>query len=249
MRSNGFLLSFLLSYCILLFSPNKMLAQGTVSDTSFYQEALVNTMAVYHKAFGSQSALYNGSKYKQYPFKFTDGHQFFQSIVPAKGTIVYDGIKYDSVLMQYDEISDVVTIIGPVSWIQLLNGKVERFNLYNSNFVWLQKDSTSAGLDRTGFYNIVYNGRVSLLKKQVKTFREEIVMNSEIKRFADPKDHYYIQQDGKFYPIKNRKDLYRIFGERKKDVQRFVKANHLSFRNNREVMLTSATAYYDNLKK
>ncbi|MEO6720837.1 MAG: hypothetical protein ABIN67_10730 [Ferruginibacter sp.] len=246
---NGFSLGFLLSCSILLFSPNQMRAQDTISDTTFYQEVLANTMAVYHKAFGIQSGLYNGSKYKQYPFKFQDGHQFFNSIAPAIGAIVYDGIKYDSILMQYDEISDVVTIIGPINWIQLLNGKVERFNLYNSNFVWLEKDSMRTTLDKTGFYNVLYNGRISLLKKEIKTIREQISMNSELTRFADAKVHYYIQQNGKFYPIKTRKDFYRIFGERKKEVQRFVKENHLNFRKNREEMLIQATAYYDNLKK
>lgn len=249
MRSICFWIVSLFSCSILFFSPNQMRAQGTASDTSFYQQALLNTMAVYHKAFGIQSALYNGSKYKQYPFKFSDGHQFFHSITPATGSIVYDGVKYDSVLMQYDEISDVLIIIGPGDWIQLLNGKVERFNLYNSNFVWLEKDSVRTSLNRTGFYNILYNGKTSLLKKEIKTIREEMTMRSEINRFADPKVHYYIEQNGEFYPIKSRKDLYRIFGDQKKDVQRFVKANRLNFRKNREEMLTSATAYYDNLKK
>ena len=249
MRLNGLLIAFLFSFFFIIFSAGNLLAQDNISDTAFYQKALVNASAVYHQSFGSQSALYNGNKYSQYPYKFKGGHQFFHSIEPVIGAVVYDGIRYDSILMQYDEISDVLVILGPRNWIQLLNGRVERFNLYNSNFVWLEKDSMRNTLDRTGFYNVLYTGQTSLLKKQIKLSREEISSNLEVLHFADEKDHYYIVQHNTYYPVKRKKDLYKIFGDQKKAVQRFVKTNHLNFRKNREAMLTAATAYYDNLKK
>jgi len=249
MKSNSISITFLLVSFILLFSSNNIFAQDTASDSSFYQKALVNSMAVYHQSFGNQSALYNGSKYGEYLFRFQEGHPFFNSTQPVAGSVMYDGILYDSVTMRYDEITDVLVINNLADRIQLLNEKVESFNLFNSDFIRLVKDSLTNSLVSTGFYNLLYKGKVCLLKKQIKTIREVITTNAELLRFVDEKDHYYIKKDDRIYSINSRKNLFKLFGDQKKEVQQFIKANKLSFRKDRQNMLTKATAYYDSLKK
>ena len=206
-------------------------------------------MAIYHQSFGDQSALYNGSKYGEYLFRFKEGHPFFYSAQPVAGSVIYDGVMYDTVLMRYDEITDVLVINDQVDRIQLLNEKVERFNLFNSDFIRLVKDSLTNSLVSSGFYNLLYKGKICLLKKQIKTIREVITTNAELLRFVDEKDYYYIKKDDKIYPIKSRKNLFKLFGDRKKEMQQFIKANELSFSKDRQNMLTKATAYYDSLKK
>jgi hypothetical protein len=248
MKLNSFLIAFFLPCFILLFSSINIFAQDNTSDSSFYQKALDNTIAMYHQSFDNQSALYNGSKYGEYLFRFAGGDPFFNSPDPVTGSVIYDGIMYDSILMRYNEVTDVLVINAQVDRIQLLNERVEYFKLYNSDFIRLVKDSLTNSLVSTGFYNLLYKGKISLLKKQIKTIRETITLN-ELQRFVDTKDHYYIKKDEGIYPIKNRKDFFKLLGNRKKEVQQFIRANNLSFRKDRQNMLTKATAYYDSLKK
>jgi len=234
---------------MLVFSSNNIIAQDTVSDNSFYQEALNNAMAIYHQSFGNQSALYNGPMYGEYLFKFTDSHPFFNSPDPVAGSVIYDGIRYDSIFMRYDEVSDVLVINSQADRIQLFSEKVEYFRLFNSDFIRLIKDSVANSLVSTGFYNLLYKGTISLLKKQIKTILEVISGNAELQHFTTSRDYYYIKKDDGIYPVKNKKDLFKLFGGRKKEVQQYIRANNLNFRKDRQNMLIKATAYYDSLKK
>ncbi|MEP7143654.1 MAG: hypothetical protein ABI707_12320 [Ferruginibacter sp.] len=232
----------------LFFFSNNIFAQDTASESPFYQAALVNAKTVYHQSFGNQSALYNGSKYAEYLFRFTEGHPFFYSAQPARGAVIYDGIRFDSVLMQYDETKDLLVVYDYSDKIQLWSEKVEYFNLFNSDFIRVVKDSFNNSLAGTGFYNLLYKGKICLLKKQIKTVRE-IITSNELQHFADEKDHYYIKNDDGIHLVKKRKDLFKLLGDRRKEVQQFIRANKLSFRKDRQNMLTQSTTYYDRLKK
>lgn len=247
MRSKSISINSFLPGIIILFSSCNIFAQDGGNDSSFYQKALVNTMAIYHQSFGYQSALYNGSKYEAYLFKFEGGHPYFDSPQAVAGSVIYDGVMYDTVLMHYDEVKDVLLISNLADWLQLSGDKVERFTLFNSDFIRVQKDSLSTALVSSGFYNVLYNGEVSLLKKQIKTIRE-VIIGLELQHFADKKDYYYIRKDDRYYAIKSRKDLFEVVGDRKKEMQQFVRGNKLSFRKDRQTMLTKAVAYYNGLK-
>lgn len=233
---------------LLFFTSTITFSQDSATDKTFYQKAIVNALAVYHQSFGNQSALYNGIKYNEYPFIFTEGDPFFHSPQPAIGFVYYDDIKYDSLLMQYDEIKDVVVINDQGKKIQLHSEKVASFKLHGAYFVRLLKDSFPGSPINTAFYNQLYNGKIWLLKKEVKTYREDMD-NTKLLRFADQKDYYYIKKGGKIFSIKNRNDFFNLFDDRKKELRQFIKANKLKFRSNRENMLMMATAYYDSLKQ
>lgn len=236
--------------CTFLFPFSYIRAQGTAdADSGFYNKALANAMAVYHLGFGDQSALYNGGKYGAYQYRMQEGTPYFYDAQPSIGSVTYDGILYDSVLMEYDEVRDVVVINNQADWIQLIDKKVSYFKLHDAEFIRFEKDSAHSTLLSSGFYNRLYNGKTSLLKKQVKSIREVISPSLELQRFVDAKDFYYLQKDGAFFPIKKRKDFLNFFDSRKREVQQFIKTSKLNFRKDKENTLTKATAYYDSLNK
>lgn len=235
--------------CLFFFSLNDIIAQDTAeTDSSFYWQALANTKAVYHQSFKNQSALYNGGKYSGYPFSIQEGFPFFYSLKPVTGSVIYDGISYDSVVMEYDEVADQLIIYNWANWIQLHNKRVSWFSLYDAEFIWIEKDSNNSNLVSSGFYNRLYHGKkANLFKKQIKSIREVISNGMELQHFVDTKNLYYLQQGDQFFPIKRLKDFLRPLGNRKNEVQQFIKANKLSFRRDKESLLTKATAYYDSL--
>lgn len=233
---------------LLFFTSTSTFSQDSSINNTFYQKSIGNALAAYHQSFGNQSALYNGIKYNEYPFIFTEGDPFFHSPKPAIGFVNYDDIKYDSVLMQYDEIKDAVVINEQGKKIQLHSKKVASFKLHNASFARLLKDSFPGSPISTAFYNVLYNGKIWLLKREVKTYRESMG-DTKLLRFVDQKDYYYIKKGGQIFLIKNRNDFLNLFDDRKKELHQFIKANKLKFRSDRENMLSMATAYYDSLKK
>jgi len=165
MKSDRMLVLILITGISLFLSFKNVYAQDISVDSSFYKKALIYTEKVYHDSYGDQSALYNGSKYAQYQFRFKEGHPFFYSAELAVGEVIYDGIRYDSIMMSYDETKDVLVINDFGNRIQLLNEKIEQFKIFNSNFIRIEKDSSSNELVSSGFYHVLSEGNLTLLKK------------------------------------------------------------------------------------
>jgi hypothetical protein len=226
-----------------------IVAQSAADDSMLYKKAVYHVIGLYHQAIGEQSGLYNGSQYGKYPFFFAEGgYPFFKEDKPDTGSVMYDGIMYEQVELQYDEVQEVLIMQDSTRRIQLLNQKIAGFTLFNNTFIRIIKDSTAAPLVRTGFYNLLYKGNISLLKREEKIIRED-VSTGELLRFIDPDVYYYIQKDNIFYSIKKKSSILDIFKDRKKDIRQYIRKNKLNYKKNRDNMLIKVTAYYDQLIK
>lgn len=215
----------------------------------FSNVALENARAVYHQAFGDEIGLYNGKRYIEYLYPFNEGDPYFNKPEPMSGSVFYDGVRYDSVLMRYNEISDELIINYYNEKIQLLKPRIEWFSVSGGYFINLEKDSVNSELYRSGFYNVLYNGSTMLLKKEVKSMQQRLSFNPEIPDYILQHDHYYLLMNGTFRPIKRKKDLLILLEDKKKEVQQFIRQNKLNFKRDRQNMLTQTIAYYDSLKK
>jgi hypothetical protein len=224
-------------------------AQPASSDNVFYKNAVNNAIKLYHQSSGDQSGIYNGSQYGGYNFPFKEGHPYFSTDQFTMGSIEYDGVVYDSVMLLYDEIIEVVVMQNVVIRVQLITDKIAGFKIVNNNFIRIVKDSNSSSLISTGFYNLLYEGNITLLKKEVKSIREQITNTDGLLRFVDQKIHYYIKEADTYHTIKRKKDLLELFSSHKKQVQQYIRENHLSYRKDRDNTLIKVTAYYDGLKK
>ena len=221
-------------------------AQSAADDSTLYKKAVSNTIALYYKSAGDQLGLYNGIQYGGYPFSFTEGHPFFYSNKPGIGSVVYDGILYENLSMQYDEIAEALFMQDSARRIQLLNPRIERFTLFANNFIRIVKDTESAALVKTGFYNILYEGGTSLLKKEVKLIRDD-VSTGELRHFVDATEYYYLKKNNVFFSIKSKGGFLDLFKDKRKQIKQYIAKNKLSYRKDRDNMLAKATAYYDQL--
>lgn len=248
MRIHGIAICFL-SACFFFLSGSRALAQSAAEDSILYKKAVYNTIAVYHEAIGAQSGLFNGIQYAQYPFSFAEnGNPYFKENKPGLGSVTYDNVLYENVLLQFDEVQEVIFMQDSSRRIQLLNQRVAGFTLFNNTFIRLVKDSANAVLAATGYYNLLYNGNTRLLKREEKIIRED-VSTGALLRYIDVLTYYYIQKDNSWYSIKSKGAILNIFNDRKKELRQFIKKNKLSYRKDRDNMLVKVTAYYDQLTK
>jgi hypothetical protein len=232
-------------------STSNAWAQLSSDDSVFFKKATDNTKAIYFESLGDQSGLLNGSQYAGYPFGFKDGgHPFFYTNVFLKGTIEYDRVLYPEAFLQYDEVMDVIIFQDATHRIQLIGERILRFSLLNNNFIRIVKDSGKRALVSTGFYHLLYEGNICLLKKEVKSIREVLISNTEgIYRYIDVKKYYYIKKNNEYYPVKRKKTLLELYKDRKKEMQQYIKRNKLNYKRDPDNFLIKATAYYDQLTK
>jgi hypothetical protein len=232
------------------FFTGPVTAQLADSDSLFYHKALNNAVSLYRQSLGDQLGLYNGSQYPGYPFGFKDGgHPYFIKDA-SPGTIEYDNVFYPDVRLLFDELSEIIVFEDSTHRIQLLNERITRFSIGDAAFIHIAKDSLGSSLEATGFYQLLYEGRVSVLTKEVKKIREELRFADEgILRYIDTKKYYYIKKDAVYYPVGSKGTVLSVYRDRKKEVQQFIKANKLNFRKDRNNLLIKVSAYYDQLTK
>lgn len=240
----------LLCFIFLAFFLSKIAAQLSASDSIFYQKAIDNAVASYHHSLNDQSGLYNGSEYPGYPFRFKEGHPFFYTDKPMNGSVVYDHIFYKDINLQFDEVAGEIILYETDRRIQLIKERISRVSILNNNFIRIVRDSLNRAVINTGFYQLLYEGNTSLLKKEIKIIAEDLrSLTDGILRNIETTLYYYIKKNNVYHPVKRKKDLLVIFKERKKEIQQFIKTNKLSFKKDRDNMLIKVVSWYDHPTK
>ena len=162
-------------------------ARGQQPDSSFTTASVHNAIGVYHQKLQRSAGLYNGAEYADYVFNFQDGSPYFGSKDSVAGSVTYDGVLYENVLMKYNELQDAVIIWYNNDAVQLLNEKISDFRIGAHSFTRIIKDNQSKGLAGTGFYEKLYPGKSMILKKTVKTMQQKTDVSEGVLRFIDQK--------------------------------------------------------------
>jgi hypothetical protein len=224
-------------------------SKSSGNDSFSLTKTINNALAVYYQSAGDQSRLYNGTEYTGYPFTFAEGSPFFVTGQEQKGSIIYDHIEYRNVDLQYDDMMGSVIMQDENHRIQLSNERISRFTIGNYPFIRIVNDSLSNGAPETGFYNILYEGNLSVLKKEIKTIRQLYSYSQEITRVIDLKTNYYFIKNNTYTQIGNQKELLNFFGVRKKEIQHYIKSNKLSFKKDTDNLLVKVAVYDDQQTK
>ena len=234
---------------VLLVPFIRVLAQSSPDDSLSFAKTINNALVLYYQSAGDQSRLYNGTEYTGYPYNFVEGSPFFLSPQEQRGSIVYDNVEYTDVNLIYDNMMDVVLLKDENHRIQLSNERISRFTIGNYLFVRIVNDSLSTGFPETGFYNILHEGNLSVLKKEIKTIRQIYSYSQEITRVIDVKSNYYFRKNNQYTRINSQKELLNFFGDQKKEIQHYIKSNKLSFKKDPDNLLLQVAVYYDQQTK
>jgi len=220
-------------------------AQMNVSDTND-QKAILQTIEIYSKALGNQSPIYNGSEYLSYPAIIQEGHVFFETNSFINGTVRFDGMVFNNVPIMYDILKDQLIIqhYNGVFKINLTSKKVDYFTLDKHTFIYLPLDSEHS--INPGFYEKLYHGKSMALAKRIKEIKEE-TGDLQLTLTVVQKNSYYIKKEGKYYNIRNSRELMSLLKDKKKEIQQYLNKNHIRFKKQPEQTIAMAMERYDQL--
>jgi hypothetical protein len=224
-------------------------AQPAARDTSIGGSAYGFALRQYHDYLDPEPNLYRGGQYAEYGFLLKEGHPFFGEDRLRKGTVVYNGILYENVSLLYDEILDQPVIPDPLKAfkIALISPQVGSFTIEDHSFIRLS-DSLNRSQPANGFYEQLYKGHVSLLKRERKTIQEDLSNPAEgIRRFIDVHVSYYHRRGDEYYPVNNKGSLLYALKDKSREARKFMRQNHLNVRKDKENTLVKVVAWYDGL--
>lgn len=194
----------------------------------------------YFSQVGDQLGLYNGTKYEEAPFYYRDSNPYFLDKKLHNGSIQYFHVDYENVNFRYDIFSDLLIFEDSNHIVQLINEEVQGFTTNNMHFVPL---GDKYGLQK-GFYQQLYNGKTQAYKKYIKYKKEKIVFSELVGTF-DPYYEYYIFHKNTMYPIDGKKQILKIFADKKGAIKQFIRKNKLKYGKNPDVFISKITAFYD----
>ncbi|MBD2699890.1 hypothetical protein IC229_04540 [Spirosoma sp. BT702] len=234
--------------CLFLLLTPGVWGQTIKADSSFTQIARNTAIRSYDKAMYRQIHIYEGHEYivhdhriKIHPYYVTDNLQ--------TGTIFYNGVDYDKVAMLYDIVRDELVVQPPEGAYRLTlrNEKIARFTLGTHAFTRIVSDSTT-GI-RTGFYELLHDGKTKALAKRQKTILEDI-SSGVYKGEYLLNDKFYIFKDNTYREVKSKQSLLRLFPDQSKELRKYIRSNSLKFKNElREEAITKVTRRYDELTR
>lgn len=217
-------------------------------DTTFITSAKANTIDLYQKALRTQSRLYNGSKYAA-PKQTFEQHPYFASEDWITGAVFYDGEYFADIPLMYDLLLDaIVTEHYPSGhFLELVPEKLQRFSMGDHYFEKIENESVSNSLPKTGFYEILYDGKTRVIASRQKFLREKIEAPDIIVTYEE-RNRYFILTNDVFVPVKSKSSVLKLLDDRKRELKRFLKQKQIKFSTNRELALKSLAEYYDTLK-
>lgn len=241
--------TFCLSLLLYFLFPAGIRAQSQFSqnDSVIESAAYNNAVNQYHAYLKPEPGLFRGKRYHEYAFQLMEGQPYFGDGKGHKGTALYDSVLYKDLMLWYDMVKDQVIIPSPFGAykLYLINNKIECFTIEDHSFVRLS-DSLNPTAPRNGFYEQLYKGRISLLKKNKKVLRDNLEL-SGVRQYIDSSLSYYIKKGDTYYSVHNKKSLSYALKDRSKELNKFIRQNKLSIRKDLEISLIKVSVWYDAL--
>lgn len=216
------------------------------NEISPEQLTVRNAASEYFQSLGEQSGIYRGVEYTGFPYRLNNGHQYFETQFPVKGSVYYDGILYKDIPMWYDLVKNqvIVQYIDGFSEIKLHNELIDYFSIYDHHFVHLGRDKIGNSVLSEGFYDLVYVGKTQVLVKRSKGTLKEVNTGIAL-TILKQKNEVYLVKEGVYLPVKKQSSVFNALGSKQKEIQEFLRKSNVKFRKDPENAIVRMVRYYD----
>ena len=221
-------------------------SQNVTTDSATSLQ-IKNALQIYDRFTDGDAAIYNGTQYLYYTFPMEHDPYFITGDL-SRGWVGYNGRKYDSLNMLYDVARNQVVIASAdnMKRIVLENDFIDSFHLSGHTFIALKEDHQQ-NLYNSGFYDLLYNGHTQLVARRIKTLNP-VIKGSVVVTVFETKDRFYIHKNNIYYLVSNKKEVFKVFHDKYRELKKRLRKEHLKFRlKNFENTLIHAVAFYDQL--
>lgn len=221
------------------FSAGAQLADS--SDIAYGQAVLF-----YHQSLSPETNLYNGNEYVEYAYSIQEGTPFFDPVPFANGSVIYYQTRYENVSIAYDIVKSEVVIYDAAHLYKLVLHKngVSSFSTSGCRFVHLTKDSAGAKDMNAGYYEVLYDGKTKVLKRQTRSVQESLAGNGLSKKFIVGSSDYFIWKDSTYHEVNSKGALFSLLGKGN-ELQHWLKKKKLKFSRDKDNSLAQSAIWYD----
>lgn len=237
-----------LAFCVLIFNFLCFVTVFAQTSQSVSDENLAKKKAIafYENAIKLQSRIFNGPTYYTYANN-VGGSAIFLDTTFLKGSIVYEGIKYNDVPLMYDlYIDKLVSIKEDRDAYSLITEKVQAFEINSHHFEYFNFEDLTAKNDlQPGFFEVLYDGKIKVIAKHI----EKLSFSTSLDRpyYFKPQTSYFLVKDDQYFKFNDDKSLISLLNKNKKEMKKQLQDVNIKFNVNPTEVINVIAKYYDSL--
>jgi len=227
-------------YCLLFFSffSSVLFAQNSVDYKIFMDYA-----QGYSTLFRGELPASNGDKISN------DGSTYFAySDRFEKGNLLYRGKWYYDVLLNLDAQRDELYVVDFSRGFPVVVNK----NFVDSVFIgaggghwFVRLAQKSNPVISSGYYEVLYSGKVMLYKKIRKQFNQKTSNDKRLLKWFTLSEGFYLYKNDRWYRVGSKGDLQKIYAQQKRDIDLFLKRERVDFRRDKTQALVYTITYLE----
>lgn len=192
--------------------------------------------------------IYNGKEYLRYE-KETTNHPYLLYAEFKEGTISYGGIVYPQVPMKLDLFRDELVLQSPNKLYPVIAEK-ERIDYILLNGYRIINPSARGWQNQIGneYVVLLSDNIYPVIKKYLITY-EENVNGLTVEASFRIKERFYVIKENTCYPVKNKRALFNLFPDKKKELGQYAREQKLNFKKQPEQAFVTIVKHYEALSR
>ena len=207
---------------------------------------LIDSSAVrYMRMADKQLALYYGKEAEGHLRALN--HPYLKDDQYVKSRLSYCRIIYPEAKLRFDINRDELVILSPDQRsIALFPENVDFAELHGYTIIYFLRDSLP-GCPSTGYYMLLHSGKCKVLEKQTAMLMQKDTFSSTFEQHYVFSTYYYLNKDGVYYIIRNKRGLLKLLQPYKKELKRFISSHGWQFRRDADKLIPMTVGEYEKL--
>lgn len=239
------MLNRLIIACLVVFITAIFSNAQNSQDSSKITFTQASLKSYYSTLSNAEAHLYNGKFHYGYS-PLIIGIPYYDSEAWQTGSVIFEDILYENVLMRYDLVKDQLIVQDKKNsgiGVALYTPRVKSFWYPGNTFYFFEKNHDSTSLTE-GFYKEIEKGKVILYGRFTK-FLEETINGLTLERKFQNTNKYYIVKQGVYHEVRTKKKVLNVLKEHKNEIQNFWRSRGIIFKHQSEEAITLAVQLYN----
>jgi len=214
-------------------------------EVSSIQQLIDRSAIEYLQKAHNLSALYYGNLQEGHPR--TTNHPYLVSDQYTKSRLSYLQTIYPEAMVRLDLSRNELLVISPdFRSIVLFPDNVDYVDLHG-NHIFYFSNVNLPGAPSAGYYALLHSGNCLILKNQTAQLMQKDNNSTTMEYYYTFTTKYYLFKDGAFQIIRNQRGLLKALQPHKKELKRFISANHLLYRSYTDDFLVRTIKEYEKI--
>jgi len=209
------------------------------------QKQMIDSYAVeYLQTVNNKSPLYSGNIQEAHPR--AKNHPYLVEFQYTQARLSYLGTIYPEAMLRLNlNRNELVARSPDMRNIVLFPENVDFAELHGQHIVYFRSDAMP-GAPSSGYYALLHSGNCKILKKQNAVLNQS-ASQTTIEFYYLFSTQFYLFKDGVYQTIRNKRGYLNALQPYKKELKRFISANHLNYKKNTDVFLQQTINEFEKL--